>query len=386
MPEQNTEKREKRIKGVGSIIQKMMKPLETDEIFLAKFSKLKMKALINATDTRYAAVINFNEGKIDVEALKNSPEEDISKKKLNWNGKLETDVATLLKIATGEIGVMGLVKRIISRKIKIKGMLKMLSLYNIFQIANTKEKTTKEPSKEKAKKEKMKSSTLFSRRSKFITAGIVGITLPLILTILFMWALGTLTDLWQLANGDLGLFFSIMLFNSLNHVTDMFLLGKGYWYIFIIWAVTGLLIGLLTRDILKSLIIDGIIIFVYMILYTIYVSIYGNLFPDIPKLVDTLISEASYLYPGLIEGPLIFFNLLVQITVESFALPMMILFTLIGGIVNPKPEYYTVFDAKPASKLKRKYKGSVVPSKTIGSIAQKEEKTYLQEHTQVGTN
>jgi hypothetical protein len=383
MSEQNNEKRKKRIKGIGGIINNMMKPLEVDDIFLSKFSKLKMKALINAFDTRYAALISFNEGSIEVEGLKNKPEEAISKKKLNWNGKLETDVTTLLKIATGEMGIGGLIKNIITRKIKLKGILKMLSLYNIFQIANAKQEKPKkeETLKEKKKRAKKDSSALFSRRSKFITAGIVGIALPLILTILFMLALGTYSSLWELSKGDLGLFFSMVLFNSLSYLNDIFLLGKGYWYVFIIWALTGLLIGLLTRDFLKSLIIDAFAIFVYMILYTIFVGMNSANFPAI--FIDTLITESSYLYPGLIEGPLIFFNLLVQITVESFVIPMMVLFTLIGGIINPKPEYYTVFDATPAKKIKKKYKGSVVSTKKLGSIEQKKERTYLEEQTHI---
>ncbi len=377
------QKKEKRIKGIAGIIAKMMKPLENDDVFLSKFSKLKMKALINATDTRYAALVKFNEGKIDVEAVKNVPEENIAKTTLKWNAKLETDVASLLKIATGETGILGLVKQIMTRKVKIKGLFKMLSFYNVLKIANVKDQSAKEPSKEVKKKARQKSSNLFSRRSKLVAAGIIGVIMPFILTLLFMWALGTLNDLWTLSRGDIGLFYSMVLYNSFNIVSDIILLGKGYWYVFIIWAVTGLFVGLLSRDILKSLIIDGIAIGVNVILYSIFISLYSARFPEM--LVDTLISESSYLYPGLIGGSEIFLSILIQITIQSFALPMMVLFTLVGGIVNPKPEYYTVFDARPDKILKKKYKGSSVPSKQVGSIgaiapvSPPREKRYLEE-------
>ncbi|MFX1274451.1 MAG: hypothetical protein ACFFBP_00915 [Promethearchaeota archaeon] len=361
-------KKEKRIKGIGGIIAKMMKPLETDEVFLAKFSQLEMKALINAHDTKYAAIVNFNQGKIDVEAVKNDPVENISKKTLHWDGKLETEVAILLQIATGEIGLLGLVKLIMTRKVKIKGLFKMLSLYNVFKIAGAKEKSIKEPSKEVARKARIKSTTLFSRRSKFITAGVLGIVLPSILSLLFMWALGDIRMWWELSYGNLGLFYSLVIFNVFNLVSDMILLGYGYWYVFIIWAVTGIFIGILSRDILKSLIIDLIAIVTNVILYTIFITIFSSFFPD--NFVHSLITKSSIWYPGLIEGFVSFFFIFAQITLDSFALPMLVLFTLIGGIINPKPEYYTVLDVKQDIRIKKKFKGSIIPSKQINSTSQ----------------
>jgi len=224
------------------------------------------------------------------------------------------------------------------------------------------QKPEKEKKKIRQTVKEAKTEELFSRKSKLVVAGVIGITLPSILTILIMWALGSLQSLWELANGDIGLMYSMILFNSLNYVNDMLLLGKGYWFVFITWAVTGIFIGLLSRDILKSLIIDGIVMGIYILMYSIFVSIYSNNFPSM--LIDSLITETSYFYPGLIGGPQIFLSILIQVVIESFALPMLVLFTLIGGLINPRPEYYTVFD-EDIIKLKRKAKTPGIPKKSV---------------------
>jgi len=85
------------------------------------------------------------------------------------------------------------------------------------------------------------------------------------------------------------------------------------------------------------------------------------------------------LYPGLIGGPQIFLSILVQVVIESFALPMLVLFTLIGGLINPRPEYYTVFDENVV-KLKKKAKGPGIPKKGVVSppSVQQKEQRYLE--------
>ncbi|MFX1381559.1 MAG: hypothetical protein ACFFBP_03875 [Promethearchaeota archaeon] len=207
---------------------------------------------------------------------------------------------------------------------------------------------------------KPKQDTLFKKKYKLLTATLLGIFLPSFLTFLFMLALEQIPQLWHLVDGDLGVFYSMILFNTFNLIYDIPLLGYGYWIVFIVWAVTGIFIGLICRDILKSLIIDGIAIGINIILYSIFVFIY---FPSYPSSFVFLIEQFSKWYPGLASGLFIPFFLMIHIILDSFALPMLVLFTLIGGLINPRPEIYTIFDAKMASKVKNKYKGAPVSKK-----------------------
>lgn len=362
--QEQARKREGRLRGIAGVIANQLKPIENKEKFIEKYSDLDLRILLNPRDSKYAAIVNLSHGRFNVEYMKNESKEALSKKNLNWNAMLETSTPIFLKVAMGELGLLGQAKLIITRKMKAKGLTKLLKLASILSLSDVvQQKPEKEKKKIRKTVKEAKTEEFFSRRSKMVVAGVVGITLPSLLTLLFMWALGTLPALWELSNGDVGMMFSMVLYNSLNHITDMVLLGKGYWYVFITWAVTGIFIGLLSRDILKSLIIDGIVMGVTIVMYSIFVSIYGANFPN-DILVDSLITESSYLYPGLIGGPQIFLSILIQVVIESFALPMLVLFTLIGGLINPRPEYYTVFDEN-LIKLKKKAKGPGIPKKGI---------------------
>ncbi|MFX1274452.1 MAG: hypothetical protein ACFFBP_00920 [Promethearchaeota archaeon] len=362
-----TEKKAKRLRGIAGVIVKQLKPIENKQEFKDNYSDLNLRLLLNPIDSKYAAIVNLNNGIFEVESIKNEPKENLSKDVLKWNGMLETSTPIFLKISMGEIGLGGQTKLIMTRKMKMKGMTKLLKFAKILSLSDV---VQEKPPKEKEKKKirtmvkEAKTEAIFSRRAKMITAGIIGIILPPILTLLIMGALDEIRPLWELSYGNFGLFYSMVVFNTFNHVSDMILLGYGYWYVFIVWAVTGIFIGLLSRDILKSLMIDLIVIGVNVIIYSISVSISSYLFPD--YFIHSLITESSPLYPALIEGPLIFFAIIVQILIQSFALPMLVLFTLIGGLINPRPEYYTVFDENMV-KLKQKQKGPGIQKK--GMIA-----------------
>ena len=372
--QEQAQKREKRLHGIAGVIVKQLKPIENKEIFIEKYSDLELRVLLNPIDSKYAAIVNLSHGRFEVEDIKNEQKEKLSKDVLNWNAMLETSTLIFLKIAMGELGLVGQAKLIMTRKMKVKGLANLLKFASILKLSDVVVESKKEPKETKKLRKTVKEAktdAIFSRKAKFITAGVVGMTLPSILTILFMYALDTMGSLWNLAHGDVGLFYSMVLFNSFNMVSDIVLLGKGYWYVFIIWGVTGLFIGLLSRDILKSLIIDGIVIGIAIIMYSVSVSIYSASYPEM--LVDTLISESSYLYPGLISGPEIFLSILIQITIHSFALPILVLFTLVGGLINPRPEYYTVFDENVV-KLKKKQKGPEIPKKGMVSHAPSSER------------
>ena len=204
-----------------------------------------------------------------------------------------------------------------------------------------------------------KETPLIKKKYKLMTATLIGIFLPMILSLLFMVTLEEMPRYLEWVNGNVGVLFSMIIFNTFNIMYDIPLFGESYWIVFIIWGVTGIFIGIISRDLIKSLIIDGIAIIVNIIIYSISVSIFYPYFP--PDFVNPIITQ-NYLWDGLVSGLLIPFYLLLQITIESFALPMIILFTLIGGLINPRPEIYSIFDAKRAQKIKDKYKDSPNPN------------------------
>ncbi|MFX1273745.1 MAG: hypothetical protein ACFFBP_14325 [Promethearchaeota archaeon] len=124
----------KRAKGIGGVLQKQLAPLETNEKFLERYSNLKLTLLLNAKDSKYAAVVRFNDGNIMVESVSNADEKALSKKVLFWDGMLKTTTPIFLKIAMGELGLGAMAKKMISRKIKAKGIKNLLKLQKIFAL------------------------------------------------------------------------------------------------------------------------------------------------------------------------------------------------------------------------------------------------------------
>ena len=93
---------------------------------------LKKNILFNAVDGRYAALLKIDNGNVVVEGLKNKDKKKLKKKNLGWQGKLETTTNLFLKIATSELSTISIIKKIITRKIKIRGIRKVLILKDLF--------------------------------------------------------------------------------------------------------------------------------------------------------------------------------------------------------------------------------------------------------------
>ena len=132
MVEQKTKK--KKIRGLGGIVAKQMDPLESNEIFQKKYGNLKMKVLLNAVDSKYAALVSFNEGKIEIDGIKNTDKKALKKKVLGWNAKLATKTEIFLNLAMGKIGLGKIGLYVITRKMKLKGVKNLLKLMDMFAI------------------------------------------------------------------------------------------------------------------------------------------------------------------------------------------------------------------------------------------------------------
>ena len=203
------------------------------------------------------------------------------------------------------------------------------------------------------------SQTLKKNRSSII-AIILGIVLPWIFMGLFQ--LTYQPTLSAAVNGNLGLLFSMTVFNSFNVMLELPFLGNGYWICFLIWAVTGLFVGILTRSTKKGFIATIISLLISYILYLIVISINGPLLPN--EFIDPLVNPNLYGNISL-ATPL---ALLMQITLYSLVLPMMLSFSLLGTLINPEPKLYAVSpeeEAKPDERLGKIQKRDEIPQDEI---------------------
>ncbi|MFX1274051.1 MAG: hypothetical protein ACFFBP_08270 [Promethearchaeota archaeon] len=120
--------KKKRLRGMGAALEKQLKALETNDTFIEKFGKLSLKILLNATDDKYATLVEFKNGKVNVESISNENKNDLKKKVLGWDGMMVTTTPIFLKIATGDINDKEFKKLVVGRKIKVKGA-KELRIY-----------------------------------------------------------------------------------------------------------------------------------------------------------------------------------------------------------------------------------------------------------------
>lgn len=126
--------------------------------------------------------------------------------------------------------------------------------------------------------------------------------------------------------------FSMLIFYSFNLTYELPLLGNGYWLVFVIWAVPGLFIGLITRNIKKSLILALVGLVVNFILYMSLINHITSNISLLSNFIESLISPNLYAHIDLNTSIYLF----LQITLHSLALPILILFTLFGSLIYPK--------------------------------------------------
>ena len=121
-----------KVRGFAGIIDNSLAPLKTNLKFQTKFGKKSLKFLLNANNVNFAALITIDRGQIKVESIKNKPPENLQKKNVGWDGYLEMDTQTFLRIAMNRISILGVAKKWLSGNVKMKGILKLLNLLKMF--------------------------------------------------------------------------------------------------------------------------------------------------------------------------------------------------------------------------------------------------------------
>jgi len=130
MPDLNLAKED--IRGFAGLINNVVAPLNENVKFKEKFTNKSFKILLNAVNLNYAASIILDHGILYVKSIPNKPKENLSKKSLNWDGFIEMDSQIFLAIAMKRISLIGVAMKWLTRKIKMRGILKLLNLLKMF--------------------------------------------------------------------------------------------------------------------------------------------------------------------------------------------------------------------------------------------------------------
>ncbi len=125
----------KKLRGLAGVISKLVEPLSEDQKFKETFSDIEVKVLLNATDGEYAALIVIDKGTIHVEGYKNNPKKNLKKKVIDWDGLLQTTTPIFIKfLRSNEISIKKFIGKVLTRKIKIRGIKNVLMLRKVFRI------------------------------------------------------------------------------------------------------------------------------------------------------------------------------------------------------------------------------------------------------------
>lgn len=131
---------EKKVRGFAGIIEKVLAPLNENKKFKENFSDINVKILLNATNVNFAALIIIKNGTIRVESLLNKPKENLNKEKVGWDAFLQMDTQIFLAFAMKRLSMIGMIKKILERKIKLKGLRKLFILLKVFTILSEENK------------------------------------------------------------------------------------------------------------------------------------------------------------------------------------------------------------------------------------------------------
>ncbi|MFW9988175.1 MAG: hypothetical protein ACFFC3_05925 [Candidatus Odinarchaeota archaeon] len=130
------EEKKKKLRGLAGILSKQIEPLNELESFKEKFKDTNVKVLLNAKDGKWAALLVIDKGKIYVEGIKNEPKQNLKKKNVGWDGFFQATMPLFLEIFTNRDNFSKgkAIKKILSRKMKIRGVKHVLVLLKLFEL------------------------------------------------------------------------------------------------------------------------------------------------------------------------------------------------------------------------------------------------------------
>ena len=123
-----TKLEKERIRGFAGLIASGLLPLNEKKRFKDQFANTDIKILLNAVNVNFAALIIIKNGILRVESIPNKPKENLKKKNVGWDALLAMDTQTYLALAMNRLPMSKLGLKIITGKVKVRGLRKLLIL------------------------------------------------------------------------------------------------------------------------------------------------------------------------------------------------------------------------------------------------------------------
>lgn len=123
-----TKLEKKRIRGFAGLIASGLLPLNDNQKFREQFANTNMKILLNAVNVNFAALIIIKKGVLSIESIPNKPKENLKKKKVGWDALLAMDTQTYLALAMNRLPMSKLGLKVLTGKVKVRGLRKLLVL------------------------------------------------------------------------------------------------------------------------------------------------------------------------------------------------------------------------------------------------------------------
>jgi hypothetical protein len=101
--------------------------------FKEQYADAKMSFLYNLTDQRYGALIKVENGRLEVDHVRNDEE---TLKNLEVDGLLACPAGLFFDFTGGKISKIAMIGKMLTGKLKVKGMKKMKELGNIMALMN----------------------------------------------------------------------------------------------------------------------------------------------------------------------------------------------------------------------------------------------------------
>lgn len=111
---------EKKSGSFSEGIKKIYEPLNNIEKFKEKYKDDDFKILLNPKDGNQAALITIKNGTLSVKGIANNPKSNLNKKKVGWDCMMKTTTRIFKDIGEGRLAGKEIVKKVVSRKIKVK--------------------------------------------------------------------------------------------------------------------------------------------------------------------------------------------------------------------------------------------------------------------------
>ncbi|MFX0031273.1 MAG: hypothetical protein ACFE8E_05635 [Candidatus Hodarchaeota archaeon] len=121
-------------RGFAGLLANIVMPLNDNPKFKEQFKDTNQKILINATNLKYAALLIIDKGRLEVESILNKPISNLKRKALGWDGYISMDTQLFLSLAMKRLSILKLILKIISGKVKVKGIFKLLNMLKLIKI------------------------------------------------------------------------------------------------------------------------------------------------------------------------------------------------------------------------------------------------------------